>query len=635
MHAVDARHLVEREAFGHVKAQGVAFVRIEGADRVADRVTERPRVPGADVFELRVVGCLRHAEQRFGVIGRRWLELLVTPHVDGGPHDHGAEEAHERAAPRVVENPRWRAGVTDEELFADPLTDLVDGGTIEAEARQRADELCGVAALELGERGGASRAAGDHQRRLAEVRRRHVLLDAERRHLRGGNAEGWKAEAFERVHELGFVHRGHIDSVDPPPKRVDPRNVGAKDSPRVAMDCGARRGTSGTRNWVALASHGPAQFCVRIADSPHYTIAVGCPDENVLALLADGALPTDVRADHARHLDECAACRETVGSLVRLRHDPALAHTVASEPPPPGSAGRTATPATVHSLLPGDVVGRYQLERILGEGGLGVVWAARHVLTRKPVALKFTKFTDPDLTKRFLREARVGGVLRHPAVVEVHDIFESSPNGPLVMVMDLLVGESLDQLLARRGRITVPEALFVLRPVLSALAAAHALGIVHRDIKPANIFLESAHDGTGAVSGRLLDFGLARLTATEGAAAATSVLTRDKAFMGTPHYMAPEQLYGESDIDARADVWAVGVVLYECLSGKKPFEGGSVGQIMRSVSGRPLSPLAEVVPDVAPDVAAAVSECLERDRAKRPFDVTLLLGVADRWLGVV
>ena len=182
---------------------------------------------------------------------------------------------------------------------------------------------------------------------------------------------------------------------------------------------------------------------------------VGCPDENVLVQLVDGSLPTDVRADHARHLDECSSCREAVGSLVRMltpEDHPAFARTVASEHPPapgvhPASGTRDGSPGG-HGYVAGDVVGRYQLERVLGEGGLGVVWAARHVLTRKPVALKFTKFADPELVKRFLREARVGGLLRHPAAVEVHDVFETQPGGPLVMVMDLLSGESLDQLLA-------------------------------------------------------------------------------------------------------------------------------------------------------------------------------------------
>jgi serine/threonine-protein kinase len=356
---------------------------------------------------------------------------------------------------------------------------------------------------------------------------------------------------------------------------------------------------------------------------------VGCPDENTLAALVEGNLPTDARADYARHLDECAACREEVGSLVRLMAvyprdggptvDPALARTVASEsgarPPSPGRQGFVA----------GDVVGRYELERVLGEGGLGVVWAARHATTRKPVALKFMKFGDPELGKRFLREARVGAALNHPAAVPVHDIFESEPGGPLVMVMDLLVGEPLDQLLLVRGSLGLDETLRIMHPVIAAVGAAHALGIVHRDIKPGNIFVVRAEHDKGGPPARLLDFGLARLTATEGAVAATSVLTREKTLMGTPHYMAPEQLYGEADIDARADVWAVGAVLFECLSGRHPLEGATIGQILRSLATTEVPPLASIAAGTPPALGRAVDACLARDRNTRPFSVNPLL----------
>ncbi len=367
---------------------------------------------------------------------------------------------------------------------------------------------------------------------------------------------------------------------------------------------------------------------------------VGCPDENALVQLVDGSLPTDLRADHARHLDECSSCRQAVGSLVRMltpEDHPAFARTVASEHPPapgvlPGSGTREGSPGG-HGYVAGDVVGRYQLERVLGEGGLGVVWAARHMLTRKPVALKFTKFADPELVKRFLREARVGGLLRHPAAVEVHDIFEAQPGGPLVMVMDLLSGESLDHVLVRRGRLSLPETFAVMVPVLSALSAAHALGIIHRDVKPPNIFVVNPELEAGPPS-RLLDFGLARLTATEGAAAATSILTREKQLMGTPHYMAPEQLYGELDIDAKTDVWAVGVVFYECLAGQRPVEGNTVGQILRSLATREIAPLGSVVPGIPAPVAAAIDACLARDRQARVPDVYPLLRMAEQYLGI-
>lgn len=355
-----------------------------------------------------------------------------------------------------------------------------------------------------------------------------------------------------------------------------------------------------------------------------------CPDENTLVALAEGALESQTRGKVARHLDDCASCRETVASVVRLAGrstgDDAYARTVASERPPP------AAEASDDELAPGTVVEqRYRLDRVVGEGGLGTVWAATHLVTQKRVALKITKFRFPELDKRFLREARVSGILDHPSVVDVHDVLQLERHGALAMVMDLLEGESLDRLLATRGRLPLGETLRIMHPVLSALAAAHAVGIVHRDLKPANIFL--ARDAaTGTTRPMLLDFGLAKLTATEGSAAMTSVLTREKQLLGTPHYMAPEQLYGELDIDARTDVWAVGTVFFECLTGDRPLAGASVGQILRSLATREIPKLASVAPGVPPDFAALVDAMLTRDRTGRPASVTPVIEATERLL---
>jgi serine/threonine-protein kinase len=385
---------------------------------------------------------------------------------------------------------------------------------------------------------------------------------------------------------------------------------------------------------------------------------VQCPDENTLAALAEGGAPSETRAAHARHLDECSSCRMTVGSLVRLagtssvRPLPssdsarvqgvdspplsadevrvALAPTIVSDrpPPPPSTTREQGEPG------PGDVVAqRYRLDRIVGEGGLGIVWAATHVLTHKPVALKILKFRYPELDKRFLREARVSGVLRHPNIVDVHDVVQLDHDGSLAMVMDLLEGEPLDRHLATHGRLTVGQTMRIMHPVLSALSAAHALGIVHRDLKPQNIFLaRDPRDAHGAsVRPMLLDFGLAKLTATEGIAAQTSVLTKEKQLLGTPHYMAPEQLYGEIDIDARTDVWAVGAVLFECLSGQRPLAGNNVGQVLRSLATREIPKVESLVPGLPPQLGAMIDTMLTRDRAARPASVQPVVAAAE-WL---
>jgi serine/threonine-protein kinase len=352
---------------------------------------------------------------------------------------------------------------------------------------------------------------------------------------------------------------------------------------------------------------------------------MACPDENTLVALVHGEVASEARPLVARHLDECSSCRQTVASLIRLaagpESDEAHAATIASERPPPMS--RTG-------VAPGDVVGgRYRLDRIVGEGGLGVVWAATHAITQRSVALKILKFRDPSLDKRFLREARLSGILRHPSIVDVHDVFELEHDGALVMVMDLLEGESLDRRLTHRGALPLRETLHTLYPVFSALAAAHALGVVHRDLKPQNIFLAHGANGERAM---LLDFGLAKLTATEGAAAQTSVLTREKSIMGTPHYMAPEQLYGEMDIDARTDVWAIAAVVYECLSGRRPVEGDTVGQILRSLAMRDIPPIENLVQGLPPEFSLLLGAMLARDRQARPPGVAPLITLSERIL---
>lgn len=300
----------------------------------------------------------------------------------------------------------------------------------------------------------------------------------------------------------------------------------------------------------------------------------------------------------------------------------AFARTVASDHPPPVSGQRSTPPAVPGELAPGVIVaGRYRLDRIVGEGGLGVVWAATHTLTQKAVALKITKFRFPELDKRFLREARVSGILNHPNIVDVHDVLQLEGDGSLAMVMDLLQGESLDRYLASRGKLSVGETMRIMHPVLSALAAAHAVGIVHRDMKPHNIFLCSPTTPGGPPIPMLLDFGLAKMTASEGAAAMTSVLTREKQLLGTPQYMAPEQLYGEIDIDTRTDVWSSGAVLFECLTGERPLSGNSVGQLMRMLATREIPKIATLVPHAPPPLAEMIDTMLIRDRAMRPANV--------------
>jgi serine/threonine protein kinase len=270
------------------------------------------------------------------------------------------------------------------------------------------------------------------------------------------------------------------------------------------------------------------------------------------------------------------------------------------------------------SLQAGAVAGRYRLGHVLGRGGMGEVWAATHVSTGRRVALKFLRSTaqlHSHARRRFLREARAATAVRHPNVVQVHDLFELDDGTP-VMVMDLLEGETFGERLKREIKLTLPETLSILMPVASAVSAAHELGIVHRDLKPDNVFLVRGSNGSTEV--RVLDFGIAKLTSAEFE---THEATATGALLGTPCYMSPEQSFGESDVDRRADVWAIGVMFYEALSGALPVVGDNLGQFVKRLVTDAITPLQYLVPDLPPAIHSLVDRMLSRDREKRPSDL--------------
>ena len=226
-----------------------------------------------------------------------------------------------------------------------------------------------------------------------------------------------------------------------------------------------------------------------------------------------------------------------------------------------------------------EIADRYVLARLIGEGGMGTVWAAEDTQTGDRVALKFMKgnVVTPEQQRRFMREARAAGAVDHAAVVEVLDVVELEDGSP-VIVMEHLEGESLAERLDRHGSLPLGDVATIMQTVVSAVGTAHAVGVVHRDLKPENIFLAKGKDGTEEV--KVLDFGIAKLTALDGEAAQSTSLTGSGTILGTPHYMAPEQMFGEKDIDHRADIWAIGVMLYEALSGVLPTQADNVGQVL-------------------------------------------------------
>jgi hypothetical protein len=277
---------------------------------------------------------------------------------------------------------------------------------------------------------------------------------------------------------------------------------------------------------------------------------------------------------------------------------------------------------------PGAVVAaRYRLERVLGRGGMGIVWRAVDERQGVAVALKVMSpiaAGAKDRTDRFVREAKLAASIRDEHVVRVFDLFTLEDGSP-VLVMELLEGESLRVRLERVKRFGVREACGIFLQVVSAVGAAHAAGVIHRDLKPENIFLLAGSDEpTGVPEVRVLDFGIAKLVNAEGEALQTT-LTTTGAVMGTPQYMSPEQALAERDVDARTDVWSLGVILYECLSGQRPVEGRSMAYVLRQVALGDLVPLAVAAPDVPVPILDLVNRMLATKREERPADLREVL----------
>jgi len=242
-----------------------------------------------------------------------------------------------------------------------------------------------------------------------------------------------------------------------------------------------------------------------------------------------------------------------------------------------------AGPRAVSPLPPayaaGDLLsGRYRLVSLLSEGGMGTVWRAHSLSLERDVAVKLIR-SDRESTEAVARlhlEARAAGALEHPSIVRVFDLGETAHGDPF-LVMELLQGESLADLIDNGGPMREPRAVALMLPLAAALQAAHEKGIVHRDIKPDNVFIVPLDRDEGTRLPKIVDFGLARLEATQRR------LTAEGSVLGSPGYMAPEQAMGEHDVDARADVWGFCVVLYELITGLVPFSGANVGQTIAAI----------------------------------------------------
>ncbi len=247
-----------------------------------------------------------------------------------------------------------------------------------------------------------------------------------------------------------------------------------------------------------------------------------------------------------------------------------------------GFSDKPTHPVNMAQTMPyhaGDVIAnKYRLTKVLGEGGMGAVWLARNLALEIDVAIKLIRhdYANAEGAVRLLQEARAAARIGHPCIVRVFDFGTTERADPFI-VMEVLQGESLAQAIARKGKLSAISAVRTLLPVASALAAAHSKGIVHRDLKPDNIRLVT--DDRGAVIPKVVDFGIAKLHHDD----APRETTQAGVILGSPHYMSPEQACGRSDVDHRTDVWAFSVMLYEVITGKRPFEGPNYNALISSI----------------------------------------------------
>ncbi|MCU0693929.1 MAG: protein kinase, partial [Polyangiaceae bacterium] len=265
------------------------------------------------------------------------------------------------------------------------------------------------------------------------------------------------------------------------------------------------------------------------------------------------------------------------------------------------------------------VDGKYRLERVLGEGGMGVVVQAYHLDLEKRVALKFMwgkKSQDAESVARFLREAKAAARLQSEHVARVLDVGRL-PGGEPYMVMELLKGQDLCNLVEHHGPLAPDRAVSYVLQACSAIAEAHAAGIVHRDLKPSNLFLAECSDGRRIV--KVLDFGISKMSSADAAA-----MTNTRDVLGSPAYMSPEQIQSARNVDGRTDIWSLGMILYNLATGTIAYSADNVAGVLTSVLTEAPVPVRDRRPELSEPLAAVIMQCLSKNPAKRPKSVAAL-----------
>lgn len=359
-----------------------------------------------------------------------------------------------------------------------------------------------------------------------------------------------------------------------------------------------------------------------------------CPEEDDLVAFASGEVSEAQRRTLIGHLADCDDCRIVTSELSKRRLGEAATEIsdVGSRAPdlsvPEGPASSSVRAPVVYerppvlAFSPGEIVaGKYRVVCVLGVGGMGVVIEAEHLLLERRVALKFMGpllASDREAVARFLREARAASAVPSEHVVKVLDV-DTLDDGIPYIVMERLYGEDLASLSEKCGKLEVGRAVGYLIEAGEALAYAHAKGIVHRDLKPANLFLTKREDGTELV--KVLDFGIAKSAADSNGHGVTTSRT----VLGSPRYMAPEQMQSAKSADARADVWALGTILFELVAGRPAFTGETLAALSVAICAGPVPDLAAALPSAPPVLVEVVSRCLARSPEDRYSSVAELV----------
>jgi eukaryotic-like serine/threonine-protein kinase len=330
-----------------------------------------------------------------------------------------------------------------------------------------------------------------------------------------------------------------------------------------------------------------------------------CLDEESIAAFVAAEFVAEDQARVEAHLVNCAACREVVadaacalfGASGELEA-PVLEST---------SGARTASHLPTAALAPGDMVSaKYRIDARLGRGGMSEVFLAFHAHLGHRVALKVLRSPDPGTSARFLREAQICARLRNDHIVQVFDI-GYLPSAVPYLVMEYLVGEDLARAIAR-GPLEPLRAVQYLLQAGAALRDAHAAGVVHRDLKPANLFLVERRDAPPLL--KVLDFGISKYL---GTAVTDGIETVPGTIIGSPLYMSPEQLNAPDAIDARADIWSLGVILYQAITGQAPFRAPTLAGIAAAIAREAPTPPSVSCPTLSLGLEAAILRCLEKD----------------------